>query len=128
MNRAHLFVVGAIALVLATLAVTQTDHVLAHGPKGHTNLQVLPKDIGHKKLDAVMKAQARSLGVKCTHCHVKGDYASDKKKSKLAARQMMRMVRLINKSHISWPKAQAVTCWTCHRGKTKPPKRPKGQR
>src|SRR5574337_1175978 len=39
---------------------------------------------------------ARALGVKCTHCHVEQDFASDDKRPKRAAREMAIMHRAIN--------------------------------
>src|SRR5690606_19003386 len=38
----------------------------------HANLQVFPEDIEHEQLMAAMRAFRRALGVRCTHCHVRG--------------------------------------------------------
>jgi photosynthetic reaction center cytochrome c subunit len=54
----------------------------------------------------------------CNYCHVEGDRASDEKKPKQVARRMITMLRAINGT---FPDGQQhVTCYTCHRGNTKP--------
>jgi len=97
---------------------------------GFKNLQVLPKEIARPQLMATMKLFAQSLGVRCTHCHVgeEGkplstfDFASDAKPTKLTARKMLAMVHRINQQDFGVTDfAQVkVTCFTCHRGSTKP--------
>ena len=66
---------------------------------------------------------ARALGVRCAHCHLEEDYASDEKRPKRAAREMQLMHRMINQElakmqHIQTPATQnrAINCATCHRG------------
>ena len=91
---------------------------------------MLPKDISRDQLMRNMKFFAQSLGVRCTHCHVgeEGkplstfDFASDAKKEKQIARKMLAMVHRINSriSAIKDFKDVKVTCFTCHRGATKP--------
>ncbi len=82
-----------------------------------------------------MKFFTRSLGVRCTHCHVgeEGkplstyDFASDKKANKAIARDMMRMVRRINTRElpaIGGLMDAQVTCYTCHRGSKEPARNP----
>jgi hypothetical protein len=99
-------------------------------PPAFKNLQVFPKDIARPELIANMKFFAQSLGVRCTFCHVgtKGqplstfDFASDAKKEKLTARKMLAMVHRINAQDFGvtdFTKVK-VTCFTCHRGSTKP--------
>ena len=82
------------------------------------NLQFLPKDIKKDELKAIMKAQAKALGVECDHCHQMPDADKDTKPKK-AAREMMQMTFEVNKKYMHDPKEQ-VTCYTCHRGKEKP--------
>jgi len=77
-----------------------------------------------------MKFFAQSLGVRCTHCHVgeEGkplstfDFASDAKQTKLTARKMLAMVHRINSEDFGVTDFAnvKVTCFTCHRGSTKP--------
>src|SRR6476661_10429646 len=67
------------------------------------NLKVLPKDISHEELDSIMDGFKAALGVKCGFCHAtskddpkKLDFASDDKKHKIIAREMMKMTAKIN--------------------------------
>ena len=94
------------------------------------NLRVLPPNISHDQLIATMRGFARSLGVKCNHCHVANppgakeefDFPSDAKPEKTVARTMIQMTSRINADYISRLNRQAetVTCFTCHRGHTIP--------
>jgi hypothetical protein len=95
------------------------------------NLQVFPKDISRAELISNMRFFTQALGVRCTFCHVgtEGqppstfDFASDAKKEKLIARKMLTMVQRINTQDFGVQPALAtakVTCFTCHRGSTKP--------
>ena len=78
------------------------------------NLKVLkPADIG-----PMMGAMRGALGQKCEFCHVEGDFASDEKREKLTARQMIEMVNDVN---AKFPDGKVhVSCYTCHRGQTEP--------
>ena len=94
------------------------------------NLQVFPKDISRADLLANMKLFAQSLGVRCTYCHVgeEGkplstfDFASDAKAHKVRAREMLVMAHRINQQDFDVHDFAnvKVTCFTCHRGSTKP--------
>jgi hypothetical protein len=94
------------------------------------NLKVFPKDISRPDLIANMKFFAQSLGVRCTYCHVgeEGqplstfDFASDAKEKKQIARKMLAMVHRINAEdfRVTDFSQVKVTCFTCHRGSTKP--------
>ena len=71
---------------------------------GFTNLKVLPKNISHDDLVAIMKNYCTALDVKCGFCHVKGnddkfDWASDQKEEKGIARKMQKMTNAINKKY-----------------------------
>jgi hypothetical protein len=70
-----------------------------------------------------------SLGVNCDYCHVKGEknpqtgedtwlWERDDKKEKGVGRDMMRMVLELNRTRFN--REGAVTCYTCHRGSTRP--------
>jgi hypothetical protein len=131
---ANRVVVAALGLFLGVL----TSVVTAQLPAKFTNLQVLPKDIQRPELLATMKNFALSLGVRCEHCHVgegndlsKFDFASDTKPAKATARRMLRMTMDLNKqvAEVGEPAAAGVpkiTCFTCHRGATKPLTAPGG--
>ena len=80
------------------------------------NLKVLPKTWTTAKVNDYMKKQvARGTGMKCEACHVKGDFASDDNKDKLAARKMIALTDGINRDFFK--KKPSVTCFTCHKGK-----------
>jgi hypothetical protein len=109
-------------------------------PPPVTNLKVLPSSTDPKTLIMTMRGFARGLGVRCQHCHVyKGDdpndlnsfdFASDEKQEKETARTMLKMVLAINNDYLKGvgepPQdgEMKVTCYTCHRGDTKPLTRP----
>lgn len=122
----------AIAWCLVTVSVA-TASTPAQLPTKYTNLQVLPKDIEPKALVLLMKSFAQGLAVRCEHCHVgegddlsKFDFAADTKAPKETARKMIRMMITINEELLAGvgepaaPGTRKVTCYTCHRGNTKP--------
>ena len=92
----------------------------------YKNLKVFPRDIQRAQLLTNMKFFSQSLGVRCTFCHVGDegkpmstfDFASDAKAKKLTARAMLEMAHKINKDEFGGE--MKVTCFTCHRGSTKP--------
>ena len=96
------------------------------------NLKILPKNISEDSLHAIMRTYAKSLGVKCGHCHVSKmvegnprpqfNFASDDKPEKNTARKMMVMVDSINTNFISkmGDDFERITCVTCHHGSLTP--------
>ena len=104
------------------------------------NLKVLPRNIGEKELDSIMKTFTRGLNVKCNFCHVndkadpqKMDFPSDEKPEKNIARKMIKLTSKINKKWFDYEKdpsgktIQSVTCYTCHHGEPHAAKGPKPQ-
>ena len=101
-------------------------------PARISNARVLPAEIGQERLRATMVGFARSLGVRCTFCHVGAegapltslDFVSDANPHKNVAREMLRMVRRLNETDLPAilgpAQAQRVTCFTCHRGAATP--------
>jgi hypothetical protein len=85
--------------------------------EAYKNIQIL-KSIPAERLPVVMGLFARSLGVSCDHCHVAGDFTSDKKPAKQTARRMYEMVTAANRD--SFGGSELVSCWTCHRGAVEP--------
>jgi len=98
-----------------------------------SNLEILPKDISAGELRDTMRGFSQSTGSRCSACHVGEveadlstyDFTLDDKEKKLKTREMVQLVRSINKQiaaafpHAPEPPVQ-VTCATCHRGQAKP--------
>ncbi len=132
MDREKLLLAAGCAALLAAVATAQapTAPVAPATSSPSRNLQVFPKDIAQADLLSNMKFFAQSLGVRCSHCHVgvEGqplstfDFASDAKREKQTARAMLKMVHKINSEEFGVKdfKDVKVTCYTCHRGSTKP--------
>lgn len=128
--RARALALASAGLFVATAARPQQPSW--HWPDKAKNLQVLPKDCDAEKLQAIMKGFTRSLGVRCTHCHVgtEGqplstyDFVSDRNPNKDRAREMYRMLGDINAhlKKISPSGDQRVNMWcgTCHQGRPRP--------
>jgi hypothetical protein len=88
-------------------------------PPGASRLEVLPSSWSTDEVTRYMKTQvAPALGVRCDHCHVEDDFASDANPKKGIARDMMRMVADLNAA--SFGGQERVTCMTCHGGKVEP--------
>ena len=72
---------------------------------------------------AATRAYNIALGVECEHCHVADDFAGASKPSFDFARRMARMVNGLNDGPLRT--RGGVTCWSCHRGQTAPPRLPR---
>jgi hypothetical protein len=83
------------------------------------NVEVLKHVKSKSEMRRIMKEQAASLGVKCSHCHVPGKFDLDEKKPKKIARDMMKMVEALNATTFKDTEIK-VSCWTCHRGEEEP--------
>jgi Photosynthetic reaction centre cytochrome C subunit len=104
----------------------ETPAGLEWGEKGQQPASTIFKNVdllggvsGDRFMAAMQSIQA-SLGQKCVLCHLvdQKDFASDAKKEKLRARDMIRMNEEINRR--TFGGTVRVTCWTCHRGNEKP--------
>jgi hypothetical protein len=101
-------------------------------PDSLLNLKVFPKSTAVMDLVGTMRNFALGLGVRCQFCHVgeEGkplgtfDFASDEKRTKKVAREMIRMVQEINRRLDTLPERKQdglqVSCITCHRGVSRP--------
>lgn len=101
-------------------------------PDSLINLRVIPKSTPVMQVVGMMRNITGDLGVRCQFCHVgeegqpleQFDFASDQKRTKAVARQMMLMVREINGRLDTLPERPTpllqVTCATCHRGTSRP--------
>ena len=101
-------------------------------PDSLINVKVIPKNTPVVDVVGTMRNFAGALGVRCQFCHVGSegqplsefDFASDQKRNKLVARQMMRMLAEINARLDTLPERKqpplSATCMTCHRGVSRP--------
>src|SRR6185503_6878743 len=122
----------ALALSAAPLAAQAPGRF---PPESLVNVKVIPKNTPVIQVVGMMRNFAGALGVRCWFCHVgqegmplaQFDFAKDDKRTKLVARQMMRMVEEINRRIDTLPHDHGqphdslrVTCGTCHRGVSRP--------
>lgn len=82
----------------------------------YKNIQLL-RGIPSERLMKIMFAFKSSLGVDCTYCHIKDQFEKDDKPQKQTARKMIQLVRDTN---AKLGTTTRVTCFTCHRGQTRP--------
>src|SRR6185503_4001408 len=125
------------AVMIALMAVAGFDSAKAQPPgkwppDSLVNVQVIPKTTQPVQVWGMMRNIAGALGVSCTFCHVGSDsapleridFATDEKRNKRVARQMMRMVQEVNNRLDTIPSRPTptvtVTCITCHRGVNRP--------
>jgi hypothetical protein len=132
MKRTALALTVLVAFFTMSFIITDQDDPI------YKNLKVLPKNITAPQMDSVMKSYTAALGVKCSFCHVRNDstkvwdYASDARKHKLIARDMIKMTNEINDKYFDFTgkgskdlnTALTVTCYTCHNGKPEPATKP----
>ena len=69
-----------------------------------------------------MQAWSKALGVECTHCHVTEAWPDASKPTFDFAARMSRMVAALNAGPLQG--LEPITCWTCHRGRSAPPRLP----
>ena len=86
------------------------------------NVQIL-KGIPVDQFMGTMGIFSASTGLNCTDCHLDesgGDWAkyADDNARKQMSRRMMQMVNTINQTNFAG--RQVVTCFTCHRGASRP--------
>ena len=126
--------------LLLVLTLCAPPSVLSAQAPGHwppdslINVKVIPKNTPVEQVVGMMRNFAAGLGVRCPYCHVgqegqplaQFDFAKDEKRTKLTARQMMRMVEEVNRrldtlpEHAHMTSHVEVTCKTCHRGVSRP--------
>jgi hypothetical protein len=122
-----------VAVLLWFLAATPALAQNRFPPDSLVNLKVLPRAMTPREVVDVMRGFTRALGVRCSTCHLgeEGqplttyDFASDERRGKLVAREMMRMTQTINEQTIARlperpDSSLQVTCATCHRGVSRP--------
>jgi hypothetical protein len=113
-----------IALVfwgVAAVSARQQPQGVAMSETFFKNVQIL-KGIPVDEFMATMGFFSASTGLNCTDCHVEesgGNWAkyADDNNLKRTTRRMIQMVNAINQTNFG---RQAVTCYTCHRGGSRP--------
>jgi len=90
----------------------------------YKNIKVF-KGMPAKRIPPMMVMNfSRSLGMRCSGCHKRGDFASDENKHKDVARAMWTMQQDINQKYLPDMKIDddqpTVSCWSCHRGNHEP--------
>jgi hypothetical protein len=119
-------------LTLLLLPATLSAQAGKFPPDSLINTKVFPHATPVPQVIGAMRNFTSDLGVRCQFCHIgeegkpldSFDFASDEKRTKQVARQMMLMVREINRRVDTLPRAGGaalqVTCGTCHRGVSRP--------
>jgi len=119
-------------IVAATSPALSAQTPAKFPPDSLRNTRVIPHTTPVIDVIGTMRNFAGDLGVRCQFCHVgqegeplaRFDFAADEKRTKLVAREMMRMVQQINSRLDTLPGRTApglqVTCATCHRGVSRP--------
>ncbi|HMA20159.1 MAG TPA: c-type cytochrome [Gemmatimonadaceae bacterium] len=121
-----------IILMLSVASVASGQPTHKFPPDSLTNTQVIPRSTPVIEVVGMMRNFTSALGVRCTFCHVGSegedlaeyDFASDQKRNKLVARQMLRMLAEVNARLDTIPgrthPAVTATCMTCHHGVSRP--------
>jgi hypothetical protein len=101
-------------------------------PDSLVNTKVIPHATPVTEVLGIMRNFTSDLGVRCNFCHVgkegapiaSYDFASDDKRTKQVARQMMLMLAEVNRRVDTLPGRKSpglvATCATCHRGVSRP--------
>jgi hypothetical protein len=108
-----------------------TDQQNEPASKAFKNIQLeILKNVPAKRFLSIMNfGYSRALGVTCEHCHDPGDFSSDAKRPKRAAREMAVMHRSVNEQLTKMqnlehkPEERYINCNTCHRGAIDPNQR-----
>lgn len=125
MTRTHAVVIVALVASGAGLAPPISAQA-PRRPRPLENIKVL-KGWDGDQVRAEMRLMAEALGVKCEHCHVQGNFASDEKRAKHTARRMIELTMSLNADSfagieptVGASKFGRVTCYTCHKGEVMP--------
>jgi hypothetical protein len=129
-NAMRPLLVGLALSLLSASALAQAARKFP--PDSLVNTKVIPRNTPVPQVLGMMRNFAGDLGVRCQFCHVgqegqpldRFDFASDDKRTKLVARQMMLMLQEITRRLDTIPRASTAavpaTCATCHRGVSRP--------
>jgi len=101
-------------IAVLSLAPLGAQNTAEQTYKNITALKGTPAD----QLVPAMQFISASLGVECSFCHVQGKPEADDKNAKKAARQMIEMTLMINKT--SFNGRTQASCYSCHNGHERP--------
>jgi len=88
-----------------------------------TSLLLVIAPVGAQEdIQARMRSWSTALGVACAHCHVETAWSNKSKPAFDFARRMSSMVQALNVGPLK--EFEPITCWTCHRGQTRPGRLP----
>ncbi len=115
-----------LALFVATLCATPAAAQPARPARPLENIKVLTGWTSAEVRDE-MQRMSDAIGVRCVHCHVQGNFASDEKRAKHTARRMLTLTLALNAEYFpshqpasGESKLGRVTCYTCHQGAATP--------
>jgi hypothetical protein len=123
-NRMRFFVASLLLLLPLCAQDKQDKGGKRPPPPPPSNLKVLKVTTGPEVIQ-IMRTYTAGLGVKCDHCHVQGNFASDDNPKKEIARHMITMAANINTNFLDGK--VHVTCYTCHRGEVEPKMAPEAK-
>ena len=113
--------VGLVAVVVASVVLAQRGQARGQEPPSPelVNIEVFT-GLSYDEVRAEMTQIRDQLGARCRYCHLLGpndetDYVPETN-MKQVARQMIRMVRVLNEQEPFKSGDKKVNCATCHRG------------
>jgi photosynthetic reaction center cytochrome c subunit len=116
---------GAFAFVVTAALYLGTAPLEAQAPRRLPpleNIKVLAGWDGGQVRDE-MRRMSEAIGVKCDHCHVQGNFASDEKRAKHTGRRMLELTMSLNRQYFAThtpadgeSRLGRITCYTCHQG------------
>lgn len=116
-----IFALSFVAVAVAAAAQTPTPTVV-EGPNVKVLTGLLAPDFQEE-----MNRIVEGLGGSCGTCHARGNFASEDNPRKAKAREMLMMVKALNKQYFPDYKPKdgesvlgRITCYTCHQGDLKP--------
>jgi hypothetical protein len=119
---------GLVTFSLTTLMLSSAAMAQPPAPQivESANVKVLT-GLYAQQFQEEMNLIVQGLGVTCNTCHARGNFASEEKPIKQKAREMMEMVKALNKQYFPDHKPKEgesvlgrVTCYTCHKGESIP--------
>ena len=86
-------------------------------------LLIAPRLLAQDDVTARMRSWSTALGVQCSYCHVADAWSDGSKPAYEFAVRMRRMLAALNAGPLQG--IEPITCWTCHRGQSRPVRLPR---